>query len=52
MRVSEARDCAATPMMSSRSMERRVKSRSKAHWAKYKKPFRGRIFRAANESFL
>jgi hypothetical protein len=52
MRVSEARDRAASAMMSSRSMDRRLKSRSKAHWAKCKKSLHGMIFRAANESFL
>jgi hypothetical protein len=39
-------------MMSSSNMDWPIKSRSKAHRGKYKKPLRGKIFRAANESLI
>jgi hypothetical protein len=52
MRFSETRECATSSAMSSSTMDRRVKSRSKAHRAKYKKPLHGRIFRAADESLF
>jgi hypothetical protein len=52
MRVSEAREAAGSAMTSNRSIDRRVKSISDAHSAKYKKTLYDMIFGAVNESLF